>query len=307
MNGPAVGGSAGHAGKLQGNALLGGGVDDQIAQFGVGNHARVEDGQAGAAAQPHARLLFLDAGHVAGDVGFDDDGHVGVDGAGAGGGAAQADFFHDGLHAVEVVGVGRALEVAQNVDDDGAADAVVEGLGEVGLAAGHDDESAVGHDGVAHADAGGLGLGFVGGADVDVHVLFLDHLAALVGREQVGGLGPDDADDVAPVGLDDDALGEEGLIPPAAELEELEEAVVVDVGDDEADLVHVAGEHDAGAFTGAMADEAAELVLGQVAQRGHVVTQDGADLGFIAGYAVGLRQCLQKLFGLIHVVRYSYI
>lgn len=123
----------------------------------------------------------------------------------------------------------------------------------------------------------------------------------------MGRLGPDDADDVPLVGFDDDALGEKRLIPPTAKLKKLEKATVVNVGDDEADLVHVAGEHDAGAVSGLATDEAAELVLRQVAKGGHVLAEDGAHLGLIAGHAVGLRQRFQKLFGLIHVVRYSYI
>ena len=41
-----------------------------------------------------ADFLRLDAGHVAGDVHFQNDRHVGVDRFHAGRGAAQAHFFH---------------------------------------------------------------------------------------------------------------------------------------------------------------------------------------------------------------------
>src|SRR5690606_507789 len=129
VDGSAVGGAAGHAGELQWDAQLGGRVGDEMAQLLVGDHARVVYGQGRAAAQSHARLFLLDAGHVAGDVGFQDDGDVGIDGAGAGGGPAQPDFFHDGLDAVQVVGMGLVPEVAQRFDDQSAAHAVVEQIG----------------------------------------------------------------------------------------------------------------------------------------------------------------------------------
>jgi hypothetical protein len=171
------------------------------------------------------------------------------------------------------LGWALVLEVAQHLDDQGAADAVIERLGQVGPGVGQHGEAAIGHDGVAVADAGGHDLGPAGRAEVDVHVLLFDHLVALVGRQQVGRLGADDAQYVPLVGLDQHALAEQHLVPPAAEGQELDEAVVGNVGGDEADLVHVAGEHDLRPVARLVADEAAELVLGQFAQRGHVLAE----------------------------------
>jgi hypothetical protein len=54
----------------------------------------------------------------------------------------------------------------------------------------------------------------------------------------------DDAVDVALVRDEADALGDENLRIPAADRRDVDEALVVDVLDDEADLVDVAVEHD---------------------------------------------------------------
>jgi hypothetical protein len=125
----------------------------------------------------------------------------------------------------------------------------------------------------------------------------------------VGRLGADDAGDIALAGLDEHPLAEQYLIPPAAELQELDKAFVGDVGDDEPDLIHVADEHDprpVARESPLAADEAAQLVLGQLAQGFHQLAEHAPDLGLVTGHAVGFRQCFQELFSLIHAVFNPY-
>ena len=115
------------------------------------------------------------------------------------------------------------------------------------------DEPAVGkrerlggeHRRVADADER-LGLLPAGGADVDVHVLDLGGLLAVVLLEQVDRLLADHAADLALVAADDDPLADQVLRVPAADRPEPEEALVVDVADEEADLVDVADDRDGG-------------------------------------------------------------
>ena len=78
------------------------------------------------------------------------------------------------------------------------------------------------------------------GADVDVQVAQLGHLLALLLLEQVDRLAPGHAGDDAVARHELDALADEDLRVPAADAHEAQEAVVVDVRDDQADLVDVA-------------------------------------------------------------------
>ena len=70
--------------------------------------------------------------------------------------------------------------------------------------------------------------------------LHLGDLLALVVLEQVDRLLADDAGDRAVARGELDALADEDLRVPAADAGEAQEALVVDVGDDQADLVDVA-------------------------------------------------------------------
>ena len=88
-------------------------------------------------------------------------------------------------------------------------------------------------------------------ADVDVQVAQLGRLLALLVLEQVDRLLADDAGD-APVARGDlDALADEDHRVPAADAGEPQEAVVVDVVDDQPDLVDVADDRDERAVAGA--------------------------------------------------------
>ena len=84
----------------------------------------------------------------------------------------------------------------------------------------------------------------VGGADVDVQLAQLGDLLALLLLEQVDRLLADDAGDGAVARGDLDALADEDHRVPAADAAEPEEALVVDVVDDQADLVDVADDRE---------------------------------------------------------------
>ena len=108
-----------------------------------------------------------------------------------------------------------------------------------------------------------LGLVAVGGADVDVEALQLDHLLALVGVEQVDRLAADDAGHEPVLAADLDPLADQDLRVPAADRREPEEALLVDVGDDEADLVDVADDREQRAVLADAGDRGAESVAGE--------------------------------------------
>ena len=71
----------------------------------------------------------------------------------------------------------------------------------------------------------------IGGADVDVQAVELDRLLSLLLLEQVDRLAPDDAGHRAVPRLDPDPLADQDLRVPAADRGEVEEALLVDVGD----------------------------------------------------------------------------
>ncbi len=206
LDGAAVGPPAGDGGKLQGDALLLGRVNHQVAQAQIGDHAAVINDQRRPLAQLDVRLVFFDAGHVAGNVRFEDDGDVGVDLLDAGGSAPQPDFFLHRGRGVNAVGVLVVLKMPQDLYQQRATQPVVKGLGKIGLAAGKLHELGIGNHRVARAHARGLGLLFGGGADVNVHLVFDDDFVAFFGQQDVRGLGANDAYHVPLLRLDDDAL-----------------------------------------------------------------------------------------------------
>jgi len=129
-------------------------------------------------------------------------------------------------------------------DSDIAADFVVEGAGGAD-GAGEDFEAGVVHGGVAEADAL-LGLGAVAGANVDPDFVDLGELFALLAVHQVDGALAGDALDDAVLGEDADAAaGEDGAVV-TAEGVKIKEAVLVNMFDDEAEFIHVAGEQEGG-------------------------------------------------------------
>ena len=104
------------------------------------------------------------------------------------------------------------------------------------------------------------------GADVDVQLLELGRLLALLGLEQVDRLLAHHAEDHPVAGVQRDALADEVHRVPAADAAEPQEALVVDVRDDQADLVDVAdhGQTRAVARAGDAGDRRAEQVAAHV-------------------------------------------
>jgi hypothetical protein len=186
-----------------------------------------------------AELLLVQAGGVGrvGDV--DCEGDVGADREGAGDRALQPDLLLDrGDRRHPPLQPPARVNAARRVERDVGAEPVVHrARDEPGAVEPH----RVGGDHRRVADPDHLqGAVPVGGADVDVEALQLDRLLAIVLLEDVNRLAPDDADHGALAGLDLDPLADEDLRVPAADRREVEEALLVDVGDHEPDLVDVA-------------------------------------------------------------------
>ena len=212
--------------------------------FEVFDHAVVADGggvhdfDAGAFAKLGDHFLRSSSGGVVGDGGVETEAEVGLDFERGGVGAAEADFFLDGENGVEVVAGFAAFKFAECFEEDENGDAVVEGFDVDAVA--HFNEVAFTGDGVTDFDE--FFDGFFVHAEVDEVVGELGWLGAFLGRHDVNGFGSHDADEVF-FTVDDDALAGEGLGIETAEGVEADEAFIIDVGDDEADLVHVGGGH----------------------------------------------------------------
>ena len=159
----------------------------------------------------------------------------------------------------------RSLAAAQRLERDVGAEAVVHRARDQPVAG---EAHGLGGDHRRVADPDQLArLVAVGGADVDVEALELDHLFALVGLEQVDRLAADDAGDEAVLAADLDPLADQDLRVPAADRAEVEEALLVDVGDDEADLVDVADDGEQRALLADAGDGGAEPVAGKRRRR----------------------------------------
>ena len=136
-------------------------------------------------------------------------------------------------------------------------------------------------DRVADADQR-RGLVAVGGADVDVEALQLDDLLALVGVEQVDRLAADDTRYEPFAAADLDPLADQDLRVPAADRGEPEEALLVDVGDDEPDLVDVADDGEQRCLLADAGDRGAEAV-GREGGEGGRLAPDGGGWALVPG------------------------
>ena len=148
------------------------------------------------------------------------------------------------------------------------------------------------HDRVADPDQL-LGLVAVGGADVDVQPLQLDDLLALVGFEQVDRLAADDAGHEAVLAADLDPLADQDLRVPAADRGEPEEALLVDVGDDQADLVDVADDRQQRRGVADPGDRGAEPV-GRELGEGGGLAPDGGGRALVSGGGAGAQELVEK-------------
>ncbi len=194
-------------------------------------------------------VLLGHAGRVAGEGGVDADADVGAYGIGGGAGAAEANLLLRGEAHVDLGLAAMFAEGADRLDPEPAGDAVVERLGDELVA----DLLERGIEGHHVADLDPLARGLAE-AEVDIEGVEFGHLLAFLGGRDVDRLaaGVEHALEVAAVGRDEHAAGEEGAGVEAAHRLEVEPALLGDVADEEADLVHMAEEHDlraAGAVT----------------------------------------------------------
>jgi hypothetical protein len=108
----------------------------------------------------------------------------------------------------------------------------------------------------------------------------------------------DHAGDRAVLGEDADALGDEHGGDPAADAAEPQVALVVDVGDDQADLVDVAEHgHRLLAVRVDRRVAGAERVAVDVGEAGRVLAPDRGGLALVAGRPCGLEEVSEEGFG----------
>ena len=141
------------------------------------------------------------------------------------------------------------------------------------------------------ADAHALqDLGFRAGTDVDPDLVFLGHFLAILLVHEVNGSLAGHALDRTLSSLNDHApTGYHAEIVPTDGVE-IDEAVLVDVGDDEAEFVHVTGEHEHGIPTWV---ERGNPVAQRVPRVGigdglNVAIEDGLSFRFIARRRAGV-------------------
>jgi hypothetical protein len=125
-----------------------------------------------------------------------------------------------------------------------------------------------------------------------VHLVQARDLLAVLVLEQVDRLAPDDARDVPVAGGDGQALADEDLRIPAADAHEAQEAVVVDVGDDQPDLVDVAdhGQGRAAGRAGHARPDRAHDVGRDLGVGRSGIAEDGGRRGLVARRAVRAEQ-----------------
>ena len=240
--------------------------------LGVADHGGVHDLDGGAAAQLAAAGM-LGAQLVGGHRHVHHHGVVGVDGVGRRFCPPKPQFLLSGKDKIEVIAA--VLETLHSQEEGQAGNAVVH----IGR-----DEPVAGGIGWGVVDGGvpdadhGPGLVGVVSADVDIevvqgHVLRLHRLA--------------EADDAPDAVLEPDGGGDKvGGVEPS-HLAEAEEALLLDVGDDAADGIHMGGKHHPGAAPLLVGDEVAHGVPAAFIHEGHgQLFQHVGHLGLVAGGAV---------------------
>lgn len=206
----------------------------------VADDGGVHELDGGPFAEGGAAFLWRGARDVVGDGGIEAESEVWLDFQSCSLGTAEADFFLDGENGVEVVGwlAFCFFQPAECLDEDKHGGAVVEGLHVHAFPDLHERRVA-GHE-ISNGDV--LDHFFFFEAGIDEVVGDFSGLVFLLRAHDVDGLGAHDAHDVLAT-VDDDALGSESFGIESADGIEADEAFVVDVGDDEADFVHVGGCH----------------------------------------------------------------
>ena len=218
-----------------------------------------------------------------------------------GAGAVQPDLLLDRGDRGEAAAQRAALvAAAQRLERDVGAEPVVHRPRDEPVA-GERHRLGGDHDRVADPDQLRR-LVAVGGADVDVEALQLDDLLALVGFEQVDRFAADDAGNDPVGGADLDPLADQDLRVPAADRGEPEEALLVDVGDREADLVDVADDRQQRGRLADPGDRGADPVGGDVGEGG-LLAPDRGRRRLVARGGGGAQQFVEKCGSFGHRVR----
>ena len=256
-----IGAACGEDFGLPLDLVLVGGFFHEFDHAVVADDGGVHELDGDAFAEGGALFLGRGAGDIVGDGGIEAEAKVWLNGEGGGLGPAEADFFLHGEAGVEIEG-GLALgffQFAQGLDEEEYGGAVVERFDVDAIT--EFDEGTVAGDAIADGDD--LVELFFGEACVDEIVFDLRDAIAFIGLHDVDRLAAHDAHDVL-FAVDDDALGGECFRVESTESVEAHEALVIDVRDDEADLVHVGGGHDffLGGFSFFQGDDIAHVIDG---------------------------------------------
>jgi len=137
-----------------------------------------------------------------------------------------------------------------------------------------------------------LGVLPVLGADVDIELLGLDWLLFFVFLKHVDWANANDSSHLL-LAVDFDAEGGENAVVDSSDLDELEEAVLVDVSDHYSDLVHVGSYHNRRFFAFFVADNVSERVR---ADRVDVLLELARDNFLDIVLAARVSVCVAQLF-----------
>ena len=282
---------------LERDGFFGSGLAGERSKLLTGHFGGIVEKEAGATAEGFLGEVGARAGNVAGDATFENNGDFRLDDFRRGTSAGEQRFFLNGNGIEELIGMRGVGEAVHHVDDDGATDAVVEGLAHVVLRAIENDEGGVGNDGVADRDAEGLDFVGVTSAEVEEEIIVVvEELALFVSGGEVSvaddGRGVD-----GPFGAEDDpTLAHESFIEEVAEGLDGEETIGCDAADEPAEFVHVGVDHDAGAVRALRGDDGTEAVVGDVVGEGrHVLDHDFTDGLFVAGGAGSFGKFFEEL------------
>ena len=245
--------------RLPFDFMAGGGRFHKFNHAVVADDRRIHELDRGTLAEGGAAFLWGGAGYIVGDGGIQSKAEISLDLEGGSLGTAEANFLLDGENRVKVVG-GFAFgffQLAESFDEDKDRGPVVERFGVDAVA--ELEKCGVAGDEITNGDDfNDLLLGHAG---IDEIIGDFDGLIFLFRSHEMDGFRAHDADNVA-AAMDDDAMGGEGFRVEATDGIEANEALVVDVGDDEADFVDVGGGH--GFFGGGLAffqgDDVAHVV-----------------------------------------------
>jgi len=294
-------GSAGLCRNLSRDFVGFGGFEEVFFEDGVDIRASMKDGAF--AEGDLAGFLRVGVGMVAGKADIDGDPGVRMDFVRGGDGPAKADFLLDCGDADDGDFQFAAGEGPNDLGDDEGTGLVIGGPGDDFVAV----EPPIGDiDNHRVADCHALeGVFFAGGADIHPDVFHFDGLFPFFGGHLMDGFAADDAEDGAVGGADLHPLADKQGRVHSADLRGIKVSFVVDMGNQQADFIHMAGNHKLKLGIGIQDGEAVSVHIGYhlVGIGFDIVPPDFGGGLFIARGAGGFQKVLQKLFGcFIHTV-----